>query len=83
MYNHYNIYNIQIYFCNIRMKQLKHTSEKTETLKTCACNMSEKRPETLGTQHHRTAMTYLVGNCSSVGSLDGVRPHAPAMPAVG
>jgi hypothetical protein len=83
MYNHYNIYNIQIYFCNIRMKQLKHTSQKTETLETWACNMSEKRPETLETQHHRAAMTYLVGNCSSVGSLDGVRPHAPAMPAVG
>jgi hypothetical protein len=83
MYNHYNIYNITIYFCNIPMKQLKHTSGKTETLETWACNMSEKHPETLETQHHRAAMTYLVGKCSGVGSLDGVRPHAPAMPAVG
>ena len=34
VYNHCNIYNIPIYFCNIRMKQLKHTSKTTETLET-------------------------------------------------
>ena len=28
-----------IYFCNIHMKQLQHTSETSKTLETCACNM--------------------------------------------
>jgi hypothetical protein len=32
--------------CNIRMKQLKHTSETNETLKTWACNMSKKHLKT-------------------------------------
>jgi hypothetical protein len=72
----YNHCNIPIYFCNIRMKQLKHTSETTEILETWACNMSKKRPETLETQHRRAAMTYLVGNSSGAGSLDGMCPHA-------
>jgi hypothetical protein len=58
------------------MKQLKHISKTTETLKTWARNMSKKHPETLETQHHRAAMTYLVGNCGSTGLLDGARPHA-------
>jgi hypothetical protein len=34
VYNHCNICNILIYFCNIRMKHLKYTSEITETLET-------------------------------------------------
>lgn len=29
--------------------------------------MPEKRPETLETQHHRVAMTYLVGNYGGAG----------------
>jgi hypothetical protein len=78
--NHHNICNILIYFCNIRMKQLKHTSKTTKTLETWACNMSEKRLETLETQHRRVAMTYLVVNCGGAGSLDGARPHAHHMP---
>ena len=36
VYNHCNICNIPIYFCNIRIKHLQHTSE---TLETDACNM--------------------------------------------
>jgi hypothetical protein len=58
------------------MKQLKHTSETTKILKTWACNMSEKRPETLETKHRRAAMTYLVGNCGGANSLVGACPHA-------
>jgi hypothetical protein len=34
--NHYNICNISIYFCNIHMKHLQHTSE---TYETDTCNM--------------------------------------------
>ena len=37
VYNHCNICNIPIYFCNIRMKHLQHTYE---TLKIYVCNMS-------------------------------------------
>ena len=36
VYNHCNIYNITIYFCNIHMKYLQHTFETCETLETCA-----------------------------------------------
>jgi hypothetical protein len=34
MYGHYNMCNILIYFCNIRMKRLKQIFETTETLET-------------------------------------------------
>jgi hypothetical protein len=27
-----------IYFCNIKMKQLQHTSETSKTFETCICN---------------------------------------------
>jgi hypothetical protein len=38
----YNKCNILIYFCNICMKQLKHTSETTETyLATCLKNIQK------------------------------------------
>ena len=40
VYNHYNMYNITIYFCNIHMKHLQHTSETSETLATCTFNAS-------------------------------------------
>ena len=30
-----------IYFCNIKMKQLQHPSETSETLKTYICNIGE------------------------------------------
>ena len=43
VYNHCNICNIPIYFCNIRMKHLKHTYETSKTLETCTCNMGEPR----------------------------------------
>jgi len=39
VYNHCNIYNIPIYFCNIRMKYLQRTSKTSETLERYACNM--------------------------------------------
>jgi hypothetical protein len=58
VYNHCNICNILIYFCNIHMKHLKHISETTKTLKTYACNMSENAWNTTSP----TAMAYLVGN---------------------
>jgi hypothetical protein len=45
--------------------------------------MSEKRLETLETQHRHVAMTHLVGNYGGAGSLDGARPHALHMPVVG
>jgi hypothetical protein len=51
---------------HMHLKQLKHLKHE---LATCL----KKRPET---QHHRKAMTYLVGNCGGAGSLDGTRPHA-------
>jgi hypothetical protein len=39
VYNHCNICNIPIYFCNIRVKQLKHTSKASETFQIYTCNM--------------------------------------------
>ena len=39
LYNRCNIYDIPIYFCNIRINHLQRTSETSETLKTYACNM--------------------------------------------
>ena len=39
VYNHCNMCNILICFCNIRMKHLQYTSEIFETLETDACNM--------------------------------------------
>jgi hypothetical protein len=35
--------NIPIYFCNIDIKHLQHTSETFETLKIDACNMQFQR----------------------------------------
>jgi hypothetical protein len=35
VYNHCNICNIPMYFCNIHMKHLQHTYETSETLETC------------------------------------------------
>jgi hypothetical protein len=40
VYNHCNMCNIQIYFCNIHMKHLQRTSEISETSETYSCNMS-------------------------------------------
>jgi hypothetical protein len=39
VYNHCNICNIPIYFCNIHLKHLQHTFEISETLETYACNI--------------------------------------------
>jgi hypothetical protein len=40
VYNHYDICNILIYFCNICMKHLQYTSRTSETLQTYTYNMS-------------------------------------------
>ena len=39
VYNHCNICNIPIYFCNIHLKHLQRTSKTSETLERYACNM--------------------------------------------
>ena len=39
VYSQYNMCNIPIYFYNIDIQYLQHTSEITETLKTYYCNM--------------------------------------------
>jgi hypothetical protein len=39
VYNHCNMYNITIYFCNIHIKHLQYTSETFETIETYSCNM--------------------------------------------
>ena len=39
MYSHFNMCNVPIYFCNIKMKHLQHIDETSETLETYSCNM--------------------------------------------
>jgi hypothetical protein len=39
VYNHCNMCNIPIYFCNIHIKHLQRTSETPETLEIYTCNM--------------------------------------------
>jgi hypothetical protein len=39
VYNHCNMCNIMIYFCNINMKQLQHTSETSEAIETYSRNL--------------------------------------------
>jgi hypothetical protein len=41
VYSHCNICNILIYFHNIYIKHLQYTYGTSETLETCACNMSD------------------------------------------
>jgi hypothetical protein len=43
VYNHCNIYNISIYFCNIHIKHLQHSDETFETLETYFCNICFQR----------------------------------------
>ena len=40
VYNHCNICNVLIYFCNIYMKHLQHAYKTPKTLETYVCNMS-------------------------------------------
>jgi hypothetical protein len=47
LYNHCNICNILIYFCNIHLKHFQYISEIFETLETYACNMHFQRNITL------------------------------------
>jgi hypothetical protein len=39
MYRQYNMCNMLIYFCNIYIQQLQHTSKTSDTLETYYCNM--------------------------------------------
>jgi hypothetical protein len=39
VYSHYNMYNISIYFCNIDIQHLQHTSKTSKILETYYCNM--------------------------------------------
>jgi hypothetical protein len=43
VYNYCNICNISIYFCNIRMKHLQHTSKMSEILQTYTWNIHFQR----------------------------------------
>ena len=43
VYNHCNMCNIMIYFCNIQMKHLQHISEISETIEIYSCNMRFQR----------------------------------------
>jgi hypothetical protein len=43
VYNHCNICNIPIYFCNIHTEHLQHTSDTSKTLETYSCNISFQR----------------------------------------
>jgi hypothetical protein len=46
--------NIQIYFCNIQMKHLEHTSKKPKILDTYDCNMKH----TFATYSLKHGITY-------------------------
>jgi hypothetical protein len=43
MYNHCNMCNILIYFCNMKMKHLQHPDETSEILEIYLCNMGFQR----------------------------------------
>jgi hypothetical protein len=43
VYSYCNICNIRIYFCNIYMKYLQHTSETSEKIEMYVCNMRFQR----------------------------------------
>jgi hypothetical protein len=51
VYNHCNICNIPIYFCNIHLKLLQHTSE---TLEINTCNMHFQQKLVAGRAEHYT-----------------------------
>jgi hypothetical protein len=40
VYSHYNMCNILIYFCNIDIQHLQHTSKTSETLAICAFSLA-------------------------------------------
>jgi hypothetical protein len=63
--NHYNICNILIYFYNIHLKQLQHTSETSETLETCNMRF----------QHIATSPCYLRNGGSSARGVHRRQPR--------
>jgi hypothetical protein len=52
VYKHCNMCNITIYFCNIHMKHLQHTSEIFETIKIYSCNMRFQRNMSFATRQN-------------------------------
>ena len=72
VYNHSNICNIPIYFCNIHMKQLQHTYKISETLETQACNMCFQA------QHLLAAWTKMEARQLGARRWRGVRCHGVA-----
>jgi hypothetical protein len=55
----YNHYNIPIYFCNIHLKHLQHTS-KSETLETYAQNIHFQQNLVGGALHSRIGCAVMV-----------------------
>ena len=47
VYTYCNMCNIPIYFCNIDIKYLQHTSQSPETLETYVCNVLFRRKHLL------------------------------------
>jgi hypothetical protein len=78
VYSHCNIYNIPIYFCNISMAHLQHTSETSETFEIYACNMRFQQNLVDGRTEHCTSSIRLcdhgreggwqrIGGCAALG----------------
>jgi hypothetical protein len=78
VYNHCSICNIPIYFCDIHLKYLLHTSETSETLKTYACNMRFQQNMAVRRAEHSIAGSRLcdcggeggwqwAGSCAALG----------------
>ena len=74
VYNHYNMCNISIYFCNIHMKHLQHTFETSETIETYSCNMRFQHNISLllGRMDARRCVVF-TGGCG-LAALVGGRP---------
>ena len=80
VYSHYNICNMSIYFYNIDIQYLQHTSE---TLETCSCNMRFS-PFFFRTTQHRAGerlimeiyipATFIVAAAGRVAPAGGVAP---------
>jgi hypothetical protein len=72
VYNYCNICNIPIYFYNIHIQYLQHTSETNETLKTNHCNMRFQKPwQTGGQTEHCTTGSDCTGRGGEGGSGGG------------
>ena len=74
VYNHSNICNIQIHFCNIHMKQLQHKSEISETLETCVYSHSNICNTQMKHLKHRLA-SYVYCHCNICNISDILLQH--------